>query len=65
MSTTAYSLVPIPTQLYYTCTQELKTNRRFKGIGYEVIIRPTGYYIAFDRRIDALSFAYLWDLTLE
>lgn len=65
MPTTNTTLVPIPQHLYYTCTQELKTNSRFKGVGYEVIIRNGGYYIAFRRRIDALSFAYLWDLTLE
>lgn len=62
MSTT---VVTIPTHLYYTCTQELKTNRRFQDVGYKIIIRNGGYSVEFTSRIDALSFAYLWDLTLE
>jgi hypothetical protein len=65
MSATTITTVFIPPALYYTCTQELITNQRFQDTSYNIVYKDGGYYVEFDKRIDALSFAYLWDLTLD
>ena len=62
MSTTT---VFIPTALYYTCMHELATNQRFQGVNYTITLAEGGYRVFFEQRIDGLSFAHLWDLTLD